>query len=272
MDEIKRRHYLAVMGIPLWLSKTISAQSIDAKPPVDVRPPVQPKPSISIQKEQNVTANTIIPKDNTSNHTTAQAMPPIANMDWETLATQVTQCQACHELVTNRSQTVFGTGNRNADLLIIGEAPGAEEDKQGEPFVGRAGQLLTSMLQAINLQREQVYIANILKCRPPNNRDPSANEAQQCEPWLLRQIELINPKLILAVGRIAAHNLLKTNIAVGKLRCKVHQYGLQNIPVIVTYHPSYLLRSPGQKPHAWKDLQMVLKLLNQDVVTLEDWK
>jgi DNA polymerase len=150
--------------------------------------------------------------------------------------------------------------------MIIGEAPGADEDQQGEPFVGRAGQLLTSMLSAIGIKRDQVYIANILKCRPPKNRDPLTEEALQCEPWLLRQIELVAPELILAVGRVAAQNLLKTQIAVGKLREQVHQYGTRHIPLVVTYHPSYLLRSPGQKVHAWKDLQVVATLLNQNAV------
>jgi DNA polymerase len=158
---------------------------------------------------------------------------------------------------------VFGVGNRNAQLLVIGEAPGADEDRQGEPFVGRAGQLLNEMLKAIGFKRTDVYIANILKCRPPNNRDPSLEEATCCEPFLLQQIELINPKLILSVGRISAHNLLKTQIQIGKLRGKVHQYGEKRIPLIVTYHPAYLLRSLSQKAEAWKDLQMVLKLLQQ---------
>lgn len=189
-----------------------------------------------------------------------------AGMDWETLDAQVAQCKACPELVANRSRTVFGVGNHHAKLLIIGEAPGADEDRQGEPFVGRAGQLLTSMLSAIGIQRDQVYIANILKCRPPQNRDPRPEESMQCETWLLRQIDLVAPELILALGRVAAQNLLKTQITVGKLRGQVHQYGARRIPLIVTYHPSYLLRSPGQKVHAWKDLQVVTKILNQSAV------
>ena len=149
---------------------------------------------------------------------------------------------------------MFGVGDKNADWLVIGEAPGKDEDLQGEPFVGRAGQLLNAMLLAAGLQREQVYIANILKCRPPNNRDPRPEEVVRCEPYLLRQIALIQPKLILAVGRIAAQNLLKTETPIGKLRGKVHLLGNTGIPVIATYHPAYLLRSPQEKRKAWQDL------------------
>jgi DNA polymerase len=156
---------------------------------------------------------------------------------------------------------VFGVGNTQADLLVIGEAPGADEDRQGEPFVGRAGQLLNAMLLATGFKREQVFIANILKCRPPNNRDPRPEEALRCEPFLLRQIELIQPKVILSAGRISAQNLLKTDIAVGKLRGRVHRFGERQIPLVVTYHPAYLLRSPEQKGKSWDDLQLVLSLL-----------
>jgi len=160
-----------------------------------------------------------------------------------------------------RTQTVFGIGHRGADWLIIGEAPGKDEDLQGEPFVGRAGQLLNAMLLAVGLQREQVYIANILKCRPPNNRDPKADEVACCEAYLARQIALIRPRIILAVGRIAAQNLLKTDTPIGKLRGRVHHYGDTGIPVVATYHPAYLLRSPLEKAKAWRDLQLALSTL-----------
>jgi uracil-DNA glycosylase family 4 len=158
-------------------------------------------------------------------------------------------------LHATRKQAVFGVGNQQADWLIIGEAPGAEEDRQGEPFVGRAGQLLNAMLKAIGLKREQVYIANILKCRPPNNRDPRPEEAACCSPYLQRQIELIQPRLILALGRIAAQRLLQTNTSLARLRGKVHTLESTQSPVIVTYHPAYLLRSPAEKRKAWQDLQ-----------------
>jgi DNA polymerase len=184
----------------------------------------------------------------------------IAKLDWASLRERVKNCRACG-LREGCTQTVFGVGNTEADLLIVGEAPGAEEDRQGEPFVGRAGQLLNAMLLAIGFQREQVFIANILKCRPPNNRDPKPEEALQCEPFLLRQIGLIQPKVILSAGRISAQNLLKTDIAVGKLRGRVHHFGDRAIPLVVTYHPAYLLRSPEQKAKTWDDLQLVLTLL-----------
>ncbi len=182
----------------------------------------------------------------------------IATMGWDDLQSCVSRCTAC-DLHTSRTQTVFGAGSRNADWLVIGEAPGADEDEQGEPFVGRAGQLLNAMLLACGLKREQVYIANILKCRPPNNRDPKAEEVLCCEAFLLRQIELIKPGLILAVGRIAAQNLLQSDTPIGKLRGSVHHFRDTGIPLIATYHPAYLLRSPAEKRKAWQDLQLAMR-------------
>ena len=181
---------------------------------------------------------------------------------WQALEAQVSDCKKC-ELHQSRTQTVFGTGNRDADWLIIGEAPGADEDRQGEPFVGRAGKLLNEMLLAAGFQRADVYIANILKCRPPANRDPSADEVACCHDYLQQQIDLIQPQLILAVGRIAAHKLLQTDIQVGRLRGKLHHYGDANIPVIVTYHPAYLLRSPLEKRKVWSDLQFAQAVYKQ---------
>jgi uracil-DNA glycosylase family 4 len=183
--------------------------------------------------------------------------------DWDELQKQVTACTSCRELVANRTQTVFGAGNRNSDWLIIGEAPGVDEDRQGEPFVGRAGQLLNAMLAAIGLPRKSVYIANILKCRPPGNRDPKPEEAANCESFLLRQVDLIQPKLILSVGRISAQTLLQTDTPVGRLRGRVHYFGERQIPLVVTYHPAYLLRSPEQKAKSWEDLQLALATMRQ---------
>jgi DNA polymerase len=182
--------------------------------------------------------------------------------DWEALAQTVRGCQLC-ALHRTRTQTVFGVGNRSAQLLVIGEAPGADEDRQGEPFVGRAGQLLNAMLGAIQLSREEVYIANILKCRPPNNRDPRPEEAAACSPYLERQIELISPRVILAVGRIAAQWLLQSDRPIGRLRGTVQSYGSKNIPLVASYHPAYLLRSPLAKAKAWEDLLLVRRLLKQ---------
>jgi uracil-DNA glycosylase family 4 len=171
--------------------------------------------------------------------------------DWDALAARVAACTAC-ELHRTRTQTVFGVGDRSARWMLIGEAPGADEDRQGEPFVGRAGQLLNAMLRAIGLRREEVYIANILKCRPPRNRDPSPEEVSCCEGYLHRQVALLQPRVILALGRIAAHNLLKTDAPLGRMRGQCYAY--EGIPLVVTYHPAYLLRSPGEKRKAWDDL------------------
>jgi uracil-DNA glycosylase family 4 len=176
-----------------------------------------------------------------------------STLDWEPLRAAVAACQRC-DLHATRTQTVFGRGDRQARWLVVGEAPGAEEDRQGEPFVGRAGQLLDTMLRALGLARGEVYIANVLKCRPPGNRDPKPEEASSCRGYLDRQIELVAPTLILAVGRIAAQNLLGTDSPLGKLRGRVHTLPPRNWPVVVTYHPAYLLRSPGEKRKAWQDL------------------
>jgi uracil-DNA glycosylase family 4 len=167
------------------------------------------------------------------------------------LRRRFTRCALCN----TRTQTVFGVGNQSAEWLIVGEAPGGEEDRQGEPFVGRAGQLLNSMLRAIGLAREQVYIANVLKCRPPGNRDPAAAEAHECLPYLEQQIALLKPKVMLAVGRIAAQNLLRTDVTLGRLRQQVHTFGASKVPLVVTYHPAYLLRTPADKRKAWEDLK-----------------
>jgi len=173
---------------------------------------------------------------------------------WRKLEQQVAACTRCG-LEKTRTHTVFGVGQRRTELLVIGEAPGAEEDRQGEPFVGRAGQLLNSMLRAMGNPRESVFIANVLKCRPPGNRDPTPHEVSCCLPYLQRQIDLLRPRLMLAVGRIAAQNLLATDTPIGKLRGIVHRFGIAATPLIVTYHPAYLLRSPLEKRKAWIDLK-----------------
>ena len=160
-----------------------------------------------------------------------------------------------------RKRTVFGVGSEQASLMIIGEAPGAREDELGEPFVGPAGQLLDAMLRAIGLDRADVYIANILKCRPPRNRDPSAEETDACSVYLDRQIELVAPQLLVAVGRIAGQYLTKTTRSLRELRGRVHSYGVEGRPLIVTYHPAYLLRSPSEKARAWSDLKRIRSTL-----------
>ncbi|GAB6043225.1 uracil-DNA glycosylase [Endothiovibrio diazotrophicus] len=182
-----------------------------------------------------------------------------ASVGWESLESMVRDCTRC-ELHRSRTHPVFGVGDRNATWMVVGEAPGHDEDLQGEPFVGRAGKLLNAMLWAAGFAREQVYIANVLKSRPPNNRDPRPDEVEVCIPYLLRQIELIQPRVILAVGRVAAQNLLQTDEAIGRLRGRVHTLRPYGIPVVATYHPAYLLRTPSQKRRAWDDLKLALRV------------
>lgn len=190
----------------------------------------------------------------------------IDTMDWPALSAAVAGCQAC-SLSQSRTQTVFGVGHIEADWMIVGEAPGEQEDKRGEPFVGRAGELLDRMLEAVGLTRaeapaaQQVFIANVLKCRPPANRNPLPQEVAQCEPYLLRQMALVQPRVVLAMGRFAVQSLLKSSEPLGKLRGRVHQ--VQGVPVIVTYHPAYLLRSPADKALAWDDLCLAREVLMQ---------
>src|SRR5580698_1353143 len=176
----------------------------------------------------------------------------IAALDWDGLAASVSNCQRCR-LCERRTNAVFGVGDREADWMLIGEAPGENEDKLGEPFVGQAGKLLDSMLRAVTLSREQnVFIANVIKCRPPGNRNPEPDEVARCAPYLQRQVALVKPKLIIALGRFAAQSLLKTDASIASLRGRVHDY--EGVPVIVTYHPAYLLRSLPDKAKAWADL------------------
>ncbi|HEV2614802.1 MAG TPA: uracil-DNA glycosylase [Gammaproteobacteria bacterium] len=178
--------------------------------------------------------------------------------EFEKIEHCVKNCTKC-DLHKTRTQTVFGTGNRQARVMFIGEAPGAEEDKQGKPFVGRAGQLLTQMLRAVGFSRDDVFIANILKCRPPNNRDPQADEVEQCTPYLKEQIELIKPDVLVALGRIASHFLLNTTTSLSKLRGQVFKFN--NTPLLVTYHPAYLLRTPADKAKAYEDLKKIQEFL-----------
>ncbi|WP_027793588.1 uracil-DNA glycosylase [Paraburkholderia acidipaludis] len=176
----------------------------------------------------------------------------VATLDWDTLAERVAGCTRCR-LCEKRTNTVFGVGNREADWMVIGEAPGENEDRQGEPFVGQAGKLLDNMLRALSLSRvENVYIANVLKCRPPGNRNPEPDEVARCEPYLKRQVALVKPKIIIAMGRFAAQSLLKSEGSIASMRGRVHEY--EGVPVIVTYHPAYLLRSLQDKSKAWADL------------------
>lgn len=190
----------------------------------------------------------------------------VEQMDWPALREAVANCTAC-KLCSGRRNTVFGVGNERADWMIVGEAPGEQEDLKGEPFVGQAGKLLDNMLRAVGLTRSeapperQVFIANVLKCRPPRNRNPEPEEVAQCEPFLKRQVELVRPRIILAMGRFAVQSLLQTNEAIGKLRGRVHQY--HGVPVVVTYHPAYLLRNLPDKAKGWEDLCLALDTLER---------
>ena len=232
----ERQHkLLQAMGVRLWspVAEPVGEVLESAPVPMAAQEPVAPP--IRVQRTAG----------------------PIASMDWPALQAAVAGCTAC-ALCGSRTQTVFGVGHPQAHWMIVGEAPGEEEDRQGEPFVGKSGQLLDNMLAAIGLTRggsdpaRQVYIANVLKCRPPANRNPHADEVAQCEPFLRRQIELVQPKIILAMGRFAVTSLLQSDAAIGKLRGRVHQVG--GVPTVVTYHPAYLLRNLTDKAKAWDDL------------------
>ena len=178
----------------------------------------------------------------------------------ETIERTVEVCKMC-SLHETRANTVFGSGSASADWMFIGEAPGVEEDRRGVPFVGRAGQLLDAMIDSIGMSRKNVYVANVLKCRPPQNRDPVGSEVRSCEGYLHKQIELIRPKLIISLGRFAAQSLLKTSLPIGKLRGKLHSYSTFEIPLVATYHPAYLLRSPLEKRKVWRDLLLAKSVL-----------
>ena len=202
-----------------------------------------------------------------SHHKTGESiLPAFPNEPWtktnnlEELNNAICACMKCG-LGKTRINFVFGVGNPNADVVIVGEAPGADEDEQGEPFVGRAGQLLNKILEAVQFKREEVFICNVLKCRPPNNRDPQAEEIDCCEPYLWKQLEIIKPKIILCAGRIAGQSLLKTNASLTLLREKVHDY--RGIPLMVTYHPAALLRNPNWKRPCWEDMQQFRKLYDE---------
>ena len=243
----RQLHYLRQMDIDVWQRRDVLQAQATAST-------VQ-SPSASVSEHEKESASVVEPVA-APQDTSSASRGTLTT--WQDVEAAVRGCTLC-ALHNTRTQTVFGVGNRQAQWMIIGEAPGAEEDRQGEPFVGRAGQLLNAMLLAIGFKREDVFIANILKCRPPNNRDPSPAEVNCCMPYLQRQIELVNPRIIICVGRIAAQNLLATDTPIGKLRGTVHYLGERKRPVIVTYHPAYLLRSPLEKRKAWSDLQFALQ-------------
>ena len=263
----RQRAMLAEMGIPLW--------SPPARRHAVGRSPGKPAP-VPQADARNTPPQPGVPAPAAAPERGLAALPPgVSGMDWAQLAAAVAQCRACG-LCESRTQTVFGAGDRRADWMVVGEAPGREEDRLGEPFVGPAGQLLDNMLAAIGLSRHAssadagtdaagpgrplrgVYIANVVKCRPPRNRNPEPDEIARCEPYLQRQIALVQPKIILAMGRFAVRALLKTDAPIGRLRGQVHAY--EGVPVVVTYHPAYLLRALPDKAKAWQDLCLALSV------------
>jgi uracil-DNA glycosylase family 4 len=258
----RRRLILEEMGIaPLWRLRASGSASLDRSPPgehvsaeaaiAEEQPAIGPSAPAQVVAGPSQTgfARSNAPPDGVE---ADDRRARILRMDWSALKASVAQCTAC-PLHAKRTNTVFGVGGEQADWLFVGEGPGAEEDAKGEPFVGQAGRLLDNMLAAIDLKRgENVYIANVVKCRPPGNRNPEAGEMHRCEPFLTRQIALIEPRLIVAMGKVAASHLLDTTASIASLRGRVHEH--QGAPLIVTYHPAYLLRNLPDKAKAWADL------------------
>ncbi|QIM53280.1 uracil-DNA glycosylase [Hydrogenophaga crocea] len=271
--DARQRAMLAEMGVKLWLPKprpaAATATAADPEPPAAPVVAEPAPPAVSAARHPApapVQAPTAAPAAApviaaAAAPATVAARADIATLDWPALREAVAGCRACG-LCESRRNTVFGVGHTQADWMIVGEAPGENEDRQGEPFVGAAGQLLDAMLRACGRSRtsdeaaRSVYIANVLKCRPPANRNPAPEEVLRCEPYLARQVALVKPRLIIAMGRFAVQSLLKTTEPIGRLRGRVHHY--EGVPVIVTYHPAYLLRTPIDKAKAWADLCMAM--------------
>ena len=272
----RQQAMLREMGVTLWLPPQTDAMPLPeaAMPepvPSEVTVPVPAQAPVASPAPAPVRMSRPVAAPAEANSPSAPrplaARPSgVAAMDWPALREAVAGCEACG-LCRGRQNTVFGVGHEQAQWMIIGEAPGEQEDRQGEPFVGKAGQLLDNMLRAVGLTRaeagpeQQVYIANVLKCRPPMNRNPEPQEVAQCEPFLKRQVELVAPKLILAMGRFAVQSILQTGEPIGRLRGRVHAY--HGVPVVVTYHPAYLLRNPADKSRSWEDLCLAREVLRQ---------
>jgi DNA polymerase len=254
----RQRAMLHEIGVRLWApAERDEAAAIEAAP----------RPAVSVEQACPAAELLATPARATpakSVPTVATVRSPVGELDWPALREAVAACTAC-TLCQSRRQTVFGVGHPRAHWMIVGEAPGEQEDRQGEPFVGKSGQLLDNMLRAISLTRgeaepaRQVFIANTLKCRPPGNRNPTPEELAKCEPFLIRQVQLVQPKIILAMGAFAVQSLLRSHEPVGRLRGRVHHY--QGVPLIVTYHPAYLLRNLVDKAKAWDDLCLAVETL-----------
>lgn len=263
MIDARRKAYLQAMGIDLWALR-------EPPPPVDacaaapavVEPPAEPAASASASAAVEEGPAQVPQTGPVDAEGVDRVFSDPSDLDWPGLEQRVAGCRNCG-LCESRTQTVFGAGDQSAGLMLVGEAPGAEEDKRGEPFVGHAGRLLNAMLGAIGFQRGQVYITNVIKCHPAGNRDPHVDELAACQSYLNRQIELIRPRLVLALGAVSAKNLLATDETVAHLRGRVHQHTPTGTPLMVTYHPAYLMRRPGEKAKAWEDLQQVWRRLQE---------
>jgi uracil-DNA glycosylase len=266
----RQRLMLGEMGLRLWSAPVASVAAAAPVVPAAAQahtPRKDAAPSVRTVRPERAAAPAALTTLVTHRPSAPVALTgPVAEMDWPALRDAVAACRACG-LCESRTQTVFGVGHPSAHWLLLGEAPGEQEDLQGEPFVGAAGQLLDRMLAALKLTRQadgdapaaqRVYIANTLKCRPPRNRNPTPQEMAQCEPFLMRQIELQKPRIILAMGRFAVQALLRSDEPIGRLRGRAHHY--QGVPLVVTYHPAYLLRSPLDKAKAWEDLCFAAQL------------
>lgn len=277
MNPQRRSQYLKALDVDVWVLRSRDADNLSATGLNDARvagqesvptPPagaaVQPPAVAAAPVSRRASPPAVKPAAKPAVAPVAELPPLTPATDWAGLRDQVLQCQRC-ALCETRTQAVFGVGAQSAPLMVVGEGPGADEDRLGEPFVGRAGQLLDRMLAAIQRDRQQnVYIANVVKCRPPGNRDPLEIEAEACRPYLEQQIKLVQPKLIVALGRVAAQRLLKTSEPLARLRGDLHHYGPDQTPVWVTYHPAYLLRSPRDKAKSWADLKRIRALLDAD--------
>ena len=259
MQTARRRLYLEAIGIDLWEPRAAPGPAPAGREPAAAEAAADRAGDSAAESAAESAAQAAARLSAES----AAAESGAATAAWAALRAEVLSCTRCPLHVT-RTQGVLGVGPRRADWLVIGEAPGAEEDRRGEPFVGAAGQLLDAMLRAIGLDRKSnVYIANVLKSRPPGNRDPRPEEVAACLPYLVRQIALLEPKIMLAVGRIAAQNLLATDTSLARLRGRVHHFGERATPLVVTYHPAYLLRTPGDKRKAWEDLKFARSVYQQ---------
>ena len=260
MPELDRNQILKEMGITRWVLRDDPAEAVVSSNVDDGRDAQDA--SLESVASPRVRADPQPQSQSPQKPDPARLQKPVSDFTTlEALDQEVSNCTRC-QLAQSRTQTVFGSGPEQADWMFIGEAPGQQEDRQGKPFVGRAGQLLTQMVAALDTTREQVYIANTLKCRPPENRDPLPEELQACEAYLLGQIALVKPKVLVALGRISAQALLKSDQPLGRLRGEVYQYGPAKLPLIVTYHPAYLLRKPADKSKVWTDLLLAHQQLS----------